>query len=131
MIYFRASTGINGRPRSRSRWTEDQSAGRHAGARGHEDRTVAGYLIDRRASDLPDRFGDPVHAVDVGLAELTAVRVERQPSAHLDRAIGDEMPCLPARTQAKFLELHEYVRREVVVQDRRPDLAWPGPTVLP
>jgi hypothetical protein len=29
--------------------------------------------------------------VDVGLAELAAVGVDRQPAAHLDGAVGDEV----------------------------------------
>ena len=53
--------------------------------------STSGDLVDRRAADLADGLGDAVHAVDVGLAELAAVGVERQPAAELDGAVGDEV----------------------------------------
>src|SRR5208337_277877 len=77
---------------------QDQATGGDASARGDQDGAVAGDLVDRRAADLADRLGDAVHAVDVGLAQLTAVRVDRQAAAQLDRAAGDEIPGL-ARPQ--------------------------------
>src|SRR5439155_18977916 len=95
---------------------EDQAAGGDAGARGDQDRAVAGDLVDRGAADLADRLGDAVHAVDVGLAELTPVRVDRQAAAQLDRAAGDEVPGLTAPAEAQLLQLDEHVRGEVVVQ---------------
>jgi 3-oxosteroid 1-dehydrogenase len=60
---------------------EDQAAGGHAGAGGHQDRAIAGHLVDRCPADLADRLGDAVHPVDVGLAELAAVGVQRQAAA--------------------------------------------------
>ena len=56
---------------------EDQPAGRDAGAGGDQHVRDVGELVDRRAAQLADRLGDAVHAVDVGLAELAAVGVER------------------------------------------------------
>ena len=48
-------------------------------------------LVHRRAAHLAHAFGDAVHAVDVGLAELAAVGVDRQPAAELDRAVAHEV----------------------------------------
>src|SRR5690349_7027477 len=101
---------------------QDQAAGGDAGARGDQDRAVAGDLVDRGAADLADRFGDAVHAVDVGLAELAAVRVDRQAAAQLDGVAGDEVPGLAAPAEAELLQLDEHVRGEVVVQDGGPDV---------
>jgi hypothetical protein len=58
--------------------------------------------------------------VDVGLAELAAVRVERQPAAHFDRAVRDELAGLAAGAEAELFELDKHVRGEVVVQHRGP-----------
>src|ERR1700755_352418 len=101
---------------------QEQAAGGDAGARGDQDGAVAGDLVDRGAADLADRLGDAVHAVDIGLAELAAVRVERQPAAQLDRAAGDEVPGLAARAEAELLQLDEHVRGEVIVEDGGPDV---------
>src|SRR5437588_250047 len=86
---------------------EDQAAGRHAGAGGDQHVVHAGDLVDRSAADLAHGLGDAVHAVDVRLAELSAVRVERQPAVQLDRAVGDEVPGLAARAEAQLLELDQ------------------------
>ena len=48
-----------------------------------------GDLVNRRSAQLTHALRDAVHAVDVGLAELTAMGVDRQPPADLDRAVGD------------------------------------------
>lgn len=61
--------------------TEDQAAGRDASARRDEHRPVAWHLIHRRAAELAHRFGDAVHSVQVALAQLAAVRIQRQPPA--------------------------------------------------
>jgi hypothetical protein len=60
--------------------------------------------------------------VDIGLAELTAVRVERKPAAEFDRAVGDEVARLTSAAEAQFFQLHEHIRGEVVVQDRGADV---------
>src|SRR5260370_33928711 len=80
---------------------QDEAAGGDAGAGSDQDRAVAGDLVDRGTADLADRLGDAVHAVDVGLAELAAVRVDRQAAAQLDRAAGGEGPCLAAPPAAE------------------------------
>jgi len=56
---------------------ENDPARRYARARGHQHVLDARYLIGRAAADLADAFGDSVHAVDIGLAELTTMGVER------------------------------------------------------
>jgi hypothetical protein len=45
--------------------------------------------------------------VDVGLAELAAVGVDRQPAAELDRAVADEVLGLAAAAEAERLELRQ------------------------
>lgn len=45
--------------------------------------------------------------MEVGLAELAPVGIERDPSAELDGAIGNESRCLTAPTKAQRLELEE------------------------
>src|ERR1700712_6082958 len=69
---------------------EDEAGGGDAGAGGDEDVVGVGDLVDRGATDLADRLGDAVHAVDVGLAELAAVGVEGEPATDLDGPVGDE-----------------------------------------
>src|SRR4051812_30685391 len=73
-------------------------------------------LVDRGAAELSNALGDAVHAVDVGLSELAAVGVEREPATELDGAVRDEVLGLAASAEAELLELHEDVRREVVVE---------------
>ena len=53
-------------------------------------------MVDGRAAKLADRLGYPVHTVDVRLAQLAAVGVERQAAAHLDGAVRDEAAGLAA-----------------------------------
>src|SRR5215470_12651890 len=57
---------------------QDQAAGGDARPRGDDDVLDAGDLVHGAAAHLAHRLGDPVHAVDVGLAELAAVRVDRE-----------------------------------------------------
>ena len=118
-------------PAQRVQEKKDEGAGGDAGAGGDQDRAVAGDLVDRGAADLADRLGDAVHAVDVGLAELAAVRVERQPAAQLDGAVGDEVPGLAARAEAELLQLHQHVRGEVVVEHGGPHVGRADPGLPP
>jgi hypothetical protein len=74
---------------------ENQSGGGHAGACGNEHMLDFVNLVDRCTAQLPHALGDSVHPVDVGLAELSAVGVDRQTPADLDRPIGDEVLGLP------------------------------------
>src|SRR6478672_4026601 len=101
-----SSTWPTRNPLSASGAGEDEARGGDAGAGGDEDVLGVGDLVDRRAADLADRLGDAVHAVDVGLAELTAVGVQGQPAADLDRAVGDERGGLAPAAEAELLELH-------------------------
>src|SRR4029077_85274 len=95
-----------------SLYGQDEAARGNASTGGGQDRAGAGALVDRGAADLADRLGDAVHAVNVGLAELAAVRVERQATAHFDGAVGDEVPGLPGAAEAELLEAHEHRRGE-------------------
>src|SRR5690242_21749846 len=88
------------RPRKRSVASEHEPARRYAGAGGDQDVRGAVHLVDAGATHLPDRLGDAVHPVDVGLTELAAVRVDRQPSAQLDRPVRDEARRLAAAAAA-------------------------------
>src|SRR3954451_9612281 len=58
-----------------------------------------GGLVDGGAADQPDAFGDPVDPVDVALAELTAVGVDRQAAVELEVAGGDEVLGLAAAAE--------------------------------
>ena len=53
---------------------EYQPARGHSGAGGDHDVLQGVDLVHRRTSYLAGTFGDAVHAVDVGLAQLTPVR---------------------------------------------------------
>lgn len=50
---------------------------------------------------------DAVHAMDVGFAELTAVGVDGQPPAHLDRAVGDEVFRFALAAESQLLQLNQ------------------------
>src|SRR5439155_13197135 len=60
---------------------EDQAAGRHAGAGGHEHVVDGIDLVAGRAADLAHRLRDAVHAVDVCLTQQAAVGVDGQLAA--------------------------------------------------
>ena len=86
------------------------SAGGDAGTGSDQDGAVAGDLVDSRAADLADRLGDAVHAVNVRLAQLAAVRVEREPAAELNGTAGEKRPGLAALAKTQLFELHQDVR---------------------
>src|SRR5215472_19184318 len=112
------STALRAAPDGRaSVRAEYQAAGRHPGAGGDQHRAVAAHLVDRGAADLADGLGDAVHAVDVRLAQLAAVRVEGQDPTQLDGPAGDEVPGLAARAETQLLQLQQNIRREVVVEN--------------
>ena len=75
-------------------------------------------LVHRGAAQLPHTFGDAVHAVDVGLAELAAVSIDRQPAADLDRTVFDVVLGLTLAAEPQLLQLNQGERREVVIEDR-------------
>ena len=76
---------------------------------------------------LPDRLGDAVHAVDVGLTELTAVGVYGQRAAEFEVPFAGEVLGLPLPAEPELLELVQHVGREVVVEDGRVDVVGPEP----
>ena len=111
--------------------SQDEARGRHAGTGGDEHVLDVGHLVHRRAAQLAHALGDAVHAVDVGLAELAAVGVDRQPAADLDRAVGDEVLGLAPAAEPQLLQLNQRERREVVVEDRGLDVGRLQPGLLP
>src|SRR5690606_10587202 len=90
---------------------EDHGAGGNADPGGHQHVVVAGRLVRRVAADQPHALVDAVHAVDVGLGELPAVGVARQPAAHLEVAVLHEVPGLAAPAEPERLELPQDHRR--------------------
>src|SRR4051794_36330636 len=110
---------------------EHERGRRHTGAARHQHMFRAVDLVHRRATDLAHALGDAVHAVDVGLAELTAVGVDRQSAADLDAAVGDEVLRLAGTAEAELLELREDERREVVVEDGGLDVGRAEPRGFP
>jgi hypothetical protein len=54
---------------------------------------------------MPYGLGYAVHAVDVLLAELAAVRVDGQAAVDLDAAVPDEVLGLAAAAEAQLFEL--------------------------
>ncbi len=91
----------------------------------------SGYLVDRGAADLAHPLGDAVHAVQVGLAELAAVRVERQLAVQLQVSVRDEMACLAPAAEAQLLQLDEHERREMVVEHGDVHIGRPDARLLP
>ena len=88
-------------------------------------------LVDRRSAELADAFGDAVHAVNVGLTELTAMGVDGQPAADFDRTVGDEVLGLALAAESQLLELDQRERSEVVIEDRGLDIGRLQPGLLP
>src|ERR1700722_15926205 len=79
---------------------QDHAARRHPGAGRDDDVLDVGHLVDPGPADLADGLGDAVHPVQVGLAELAAVGVDRQAATHLDVAVADEVLRLALATEA-------------------------------
>ncbi|COW14941.1 Uncharacterised protein [Mycobacterium tuberculosis] len=69
--------------------------------------------------------------MDVGFAELTAVGVDGQPPAHLDRAVGDEVFRFALAAESQLLQLNQGKRREVVVEDCGLDIGRRQPRLRP
>src|ERR1019366_2967757 len=110
---------------------QHQRAGRDRGASRDEGMVDPIDLVDRCPPHLADRFGDAVHAVDVGLAELAAVGVDWQPAADLDVAVGDEVLGLAPGAEAELLQLRQDQRGEVVVDHRGLDILRAEPRGVP
>jgi Domain of unknown function (DUF222) len=103
----------------------------HTRPRGHEHVLDIGHLVDRPTAELTDPLGDAVRAVDIGLAELAAVGVDRQPPADLDRPVGNEVLRLTPAAESQLLQLDQRERREVVIQDCRLDIRGLQARLLP
>src|SRR3984885_5232142 len=81
-----------GYPHARHRnLAQNQARSWHTRPRGDEHVLDVWNRVHRGPAQLPDSLGDAVHAVDIGLTELAAVRVDWEPPAHLDRTVGDEV----------------------------------------
>ena len=61
--------------------------------------------------------------MDISLAELAAVSVDRQPSADLDRTVGDEVLGLALAAEPQLLQLNQREGSEMVVEDRGLNIA--------
>ena len=84
-------------------------------------------LVDRLASDLADSLKDVVHAVDIRLAEQTAMGIDGERALEVDMAFPDEVPRLAGLAEAIALELHEDDRAEVLVDRGHVDLVRAHP----
>ena len=81
-----------------------------------------GDLIRGGAAHLPHTFQDVVHAVDVSLAEQSAIGVHGRLAADLDVAVLDEVARFAPTAEAERLELQEHDGREVLVDHRDIDV---------
>ena len=118
-----ASVAVGGAHRSRPRISP--LVGSAAGPPVTSASSASCDLVDGGAAQLLDAFHDVGHADDVGLGELTAVRI------HRNRArLASAVPIAPLSTngrprpsaEAVLLELHQHHRREVVVDQRDVDV---------
>ena len=65
-------------------------------------------LIHRGAANLPYRFGNAVHAMDIGFPQLSAVGVHRQFAAAGNVPVLDEILGLAAITKTEGFQLRQY-----------------------
>src|SRR6266508_2725094 len=86
---------------------ENQPAGGNAGSGRDQYVCRSGHLIHRAAPDLACGLGDAVHSVQVRLAQLAAVGVDRKAPTHLDGAVGDELARLAASAETELLQLYQ------------------------
>ncbi len=93
--------------------------------------STLGHLVDRGAAHQPGALGDPVHAVQVGLAELAAVSVDGERPAELETPVPHEVLGLALGAEAELLQLVEHVGGEVVVEDGRLHVVGAEPRGLP
>ena len=101
---------------------ENQAAGGNPGTGGHHHILDILHRVHRGSANLAHGFADAVHAVDVGLAELSAVGVDGQASPELDVAVADEVLRFALLAEAELLELGQDKGGEVVVDDRGLDI---------
>lgn len=107
-----------------------QATGRNPATRRNQDVLESDNLIDRAATHLTDRFGDAVHAVDIGLTNLPAVGIDREAAADFNVAVPYKILCFATIAKAAGFKRGKYGRSEVVVDDggvhvlcRRPPMA--------
>src|SRR5699024_10689437 len=103
------------RPRVSPLSAEDQRACRHSGAGADEGVVDVGGLVGGTTPDLAHSLGDAVHSVDVCLAELSSVCIQRSRRVHLAEAVGQQIGGFAGTAEAELLELSENERGEVVV----------------
>src|ERR687892_2481207 len=89
---------------------EEEPGCRYPGACGDQCAGGVRHLVDGSAAYLADGLRYPVHPVQIGLAELSAVGIERQ------RTLGDASGRLAPLTEPELLQLHQHERREVVIE---------------
>ena len=93
------------------------AARRVAGARHGQAQLDARHLAGRLAADLAHRLDDVAEAVDVGLAEVAAAGVDRQPAVGpLEVAVGDEVVELLRLAEAHLGDGHQHRAGEVLVE---------------
>src|SRR3979411_283939 len=90
----------------------------------------AAHLIDGRTAYLPHSLGNGIHAVNVRLADETAVSVDRQQAGELQVATGDEVLRFTPAAETKRLQLHQDLRRKCVIQLRGLDVPGAQPRLL-
>src|SRR2546428_153269 len=84
---------------------------------GHQGDLGAGHLVDGLAAQLFDGLAHVSHADDVGLREVAAVGVDRDPPRWVaDAAPGHERTALADAAEAVVLQLHQDHRAEVVIE---------------
>ena len=57
--------------------------------------------------------------MNVGLTQLTSVRIGREAATEFDLTVTNEMLGVPAFAEAEIYELAQHERYEVVARDRR------------
>src|SRR5690606_39380188 len=100
-----------------SGYAQNQAAGWHAGAGGNQYVFYIVYLVHRAAAHLAHAFGDAVHAVDVGLAQLPAMGIDRQPPAPCMVPGTDEFLGAAPIAEAELFQLRHDKGREMVIDD--------------
>src|SRR5262249_43617836 len=102
-----------------------------APARGDQGGFRSGNLVRGGTAYLANPFEQIVHAMDVTLAEQTAMRVHRQRTARADMAFADEVLGFARTAKSMPFEGHEDDRREVLIDHGDIDIARAETAVLP
>src|SRR5438045_6005953 len=97
--------------------TQDEPTRRHARSTSYEHVRDVRDLVHGGAAHLAHSLRDAVHAVQVRLAELTAMCIGGKAPLHLEVAIADEILRLTTSAETELFELRQHERREVVVDD--------------